>query len=238
MAQEFYEERDSGRGKRVSVETFSLSLDRVFVYDRDRRTIRLFREKLLPEDVVAFRFAEVLEEARISYVVVAGYIAIAFGRGRRSEDIDFILEWIDEDEFVELCRRAREAGFTLMQGDIWSEDSVRRLYRNYLVEGYGVRFMYRDIVLPNVEVKLAKTDAHRYALGHSLKLVVNDRYVVKVSPLELQIAYKLHLGSEKDVGDAVFLYTLFKDSIDRGELERWCSRLRVDCSVLEEAGRP
>ncbi len=240
MAQEFYEDRDREEGRRIG--GFSITPDRSLVFDRDRRVILLTRERLLPEDIVAFRFAKVLEEGRVSYVVVAGYTAILFGRGRRSDDIDFIVEELDEKRFMELCMRARKAGFTLMQGDIWSEDSVKRLYRDYLVKGYGVRFMYRDIVLPNVEVKLAKTSIHRYALTHRIKVVVNDRFVVRISPLELQIAYKLYLGSGessgKDFGDAVFLYTLFKDYIDRGELERWCTRLRVDCRVLEEAGKP
>ena len=54
---------------------------------------------------------------------------------------------------------------------------------------------------------------------------------IRVSPIELQIVYKLYLGSEKNVGDAVFLYTLFRDYIDRRELEKWCTVLRVDWTV-------
>ncbi len=237
MAQEFYEDRDGENSRRV-VGGSSVTPDKSLVFDRDRRVILLARKRFLPEDIVAFRFAKVLEESRVGYVVVAGYTAILFGRGRRSDDIDFVLEELDEERFVELCRRAREAGFTLMRGDIWSEDSVEKLYQNYLVEGYGVRFMYRDIVLPNVEVKLARTNIHKYALAHRIKVVVNDKFVVRISPLELQIAYKLYLGSGKDVGDAVFLYTLFKDYIDREELEKWCTMLRIDCRILEEASKP
>ena len=94
------------------------------------------------------------------------------------------------------------------------------LYQSYLVEGYGVRFMYRGIVLPNVKVKLAGTSIHRYVLAHSIKVAVNDKFVVRILPLELQIACKLYLGSDKDVGDAVFLHTLFKDYIDCEELEK------------------
>ncbi len=208
------------------------------VFDKGRREILLSKPRLLPEDTVVFRFAGILRESNRDYVLVAGYTAILFGRGRRSDDIDFILEELDENGFVELCRRLRRAGFTLMQGDIGSEDSVRRLYQSYLVEGYGVRFMYRGIILPNVEVKLARINIHRYALAHSIKVVVNDKFVVRISPLELQIAYKLYLGSDKDVGDAVFLYTLFKDYIDREELGKWCTRLRADCRILEEAAAP
>ncbi len=44
-------------------------------------------------------------------------------------------------------------------------------------------------------------------MSNSFRVVVNGEHVVKVSPLELQIAYKLHLNSDKDIGDSVFLYT-------------------------------
>lgn len=221
--------------RNTEADVYSVTSDGSLVFDRSRCLIRFAKAVLVPEDTIAFSFARVLEESRVGYVVVAGYVAILFGRGRRSDDIDFIVEDVGESGFVELCRRAREAGFALMQGDIWSENSVKTLYRRYLAEGYSVRFMYRDIVLPNIELKLARTGAHRYALTHAIEVVVNDRSTIRVSPIELQIAYKLQLGSEKDVGDAVFLYTLFRDYIDSGELEKWCTELRVDCKVLEEA---
>lgn len=228
MARELFGDR--GR----EVDGSRVALDGAIVFDRAERVIHLTRQALLPEDVAAFAFAGVLEERRVRYVVVAGYTAILFGRGRRSDDIDFIIEEIDEDVFVELCRRARGVGFTLMQGDIEVEESVREVYRSYLAEGYGVRFMYRDMALPNVEVKLTRTEAHRYALDHSMAVVVNNRFAVRISPLELQIAYKLFLGTEKDVGDAVFLYMLFRDFIDSEELEKWCMKLETNCKVLEE----
>ena len=233
---EFYEDRDEERSRRI--EGSSVTRDRSLVFDRNRRVIFLTRKSLLPEDIVAFKYARVLEESTVSYVAVAGYTAILFGRGRRSDDIDFVLGGVEEDDFMRLCEATRKAGFALMQGDIRSEESVRNLYREYLAQGYGVRFIYGGIILPNVEVKLARTSIHRYALAHSIRVVVNDRFVVRISPLELQIAYKLYLGSDKDVGDAVFLYTLFKDHIDREELGNWCTRLRVDCRILEEATAP
>jgi len=34
------------------------------------------------------------------------------------------------------------------------------------------------------------------------------------------------------VGDATFLYTLFREALNRAELEKWCRELNVDCSVL------
>ena len=108
------------------------------LFDRRANTIHLNKPRLAPEDEVALTFSEVLEELGLDYVVVAGYVAILFGRARRSDDIDFILERVSEEGFIRLCRAARERGFTLMQGDIESEESVRRVYREYLAMAVSI----------------------------------------------------------------------------------------------------
>jgi len=234
-AQDFHNEVEVQRGTgRIEIRETSFKSDfsTALMFDRENRRIRLMKKTLLPEDDIAFRFVRVLDEVGIRYVVVAGYVAILFGRARRSDDVDFIVEQIDEERFVELCRKVLEHGFSLMQGDISSDDSVRRVYRNYLVEGYSIRFMYRDIIVPNIEFKMIWNIVERYALEHSLTVEVDSKFMIKISPLELQIAHKLRLGSEKDIGDAVFLYTLFRDALESIELERWCRELNVDCSVL------
>ncbi|GEM_PF-163371 len=217
------------RERRENVATLGEGL----VFDRSRGEISLSKPQLLPEDTVALKFAKVLEDSNIDYVLVAGYTAILFGRGRRSDDIDFIIGHIKENDFMRLCEAAHRAGFLLMQGDILLEESIRKLYQKYLAQGYSVRFMYKGLILPNVEVKFARTNPHSYALTHSITVLINNKYMVRISPLELQIAYKLYLGSDKDVGDAIFLYTLFKEAISHDELDAWCEMLRVDCSILE-----
>jgi len=228
------EARRSGEGAEFRVQSSGFSLGSAIVFDGKSRRIRLAKRTLLPEDEIALRFAEILDGVGVRYVVVAGYVAILFGRARRSDDVDFIVERIDEEGFVELCREARKRGFALMQGDIGSEDSVRRIYRDYLAEGLSVRFMYGDIIVPNIEFKMVWNIVERYALEHSLVVEVeaDGRHTIRVSPIELQIAHKLYLGSEKDIGDAVFLYTLFREALDCAELEKWCRELNVDCSVL------
>ncbi len=203
------------------------------IFNKNEKTIYVYKHRFSPEDYVAIAFARVLEDLGIKYAVVAGYIAILFGRARRSDDIDFLAESVDEEIFLELCRELSRKEFILMQGDIFSENSIRKLYRDYIVKGYGVRFMYKDIVLPNIEFKLTSTVIHKYAIGNSYRAVLNDKDIIRISPLELQIAYKLALGSGKDIGDAVFLYALFREALDLEELYNWCNRLRADCGILE-----
>lgn len=196
------------------------------------KIITFAKQSFVIEDRIALSFAKVLESFGISYSIVAGYVAILFGRSRRSDGIDFIVESMDENRFIGLCRRLGESGFSLIQGDVFSEGSVRSVYRFYLVQGYNVRFMYQNIVVPNVEFKFVSNRFHRYSIDNAYTVVINEMNRVRIAPLELQIAYKLRLGSEKDIGDAVFLYTLFKPVINHVELERWCEEFNVDMSIL------
>ncbi|NPA96434.1 MAG: hypothetical protein GXO32_02385 [Crenarchaeota archaeon] len=186
---------------------------------------------LAPEDAIAIRFAEALEALGIRYAYVAGYIAILFGRNRRSDDVDVLAD-VDEVTFVELCKEARRRGFELMQGDIESESSVKAVYQNYLREGLGVRFVLSNTAIPSIEFKKPATRIHRIAIDRSVVVVINGRHQLRISPIELQIAYKLKLGSDKDIGDAVYLATIFGRRMDINELCKWCKILGVDCGIV------
>lgn len=204
--------------------------------DPRARLIYLTKDTLVPEDILATSLSKMLEVNGVRHAVVAGYVAILFGRTRRSDDVDFLIETLNESDFIRLCKELALAGFKLMQGDIRSERTVREIFRNYLRPGYGVRLMLDEQILPNIELKIAKTTIQSYAIANSYGVIINGEHRVRISPLELQIAYKLYLGSDKDVGDAVFLYTLFRDVLDDYELMKWCSALHTDCSVLEAMG--
>jgi len=212
--------------------TSAIQLNESILVDTGSRRIYLSKPVLTAEDEIASSFASVLEELGIRYSIVAGYIAIMFGRSRRSDDIDFIAYGVGEEKFIELCRRLGGAGFELMQGDISSEESLRRIYREYLGQGYSVRFMYRGTILPNIEFKLARTRYQIYSIENCYEVVLNNSFRLRIAPIELQIAYKLRLGSEKDMGDAAFLYSLFKQVINGEELKMWCEELGVNIKLL------
>ena len=50
---------------------------------------------------------------------------------------------------------------------------------------------------------------------------------IPVGPLELQIAYKLYLGGQKDFEDAAHLYLLFRETLSTDRLESWVDDLGV-----------
>lgn len=52
--------------------------------------------------------------------------------------------------------------------------------------------------------------------------------VLFVSPLELQIPFKLFLGSEKDIEDAKHLYNLFKDNLDEKLLFEFIRKFKIE----------
>ena len=70
--------------------TSAIQLNESILVDMGSRRIYLSKPDLTAEDEIASSFASVLEEFGIRYSIVAGYIAIMFGRSRRSDDIDFV----------------------------------------------------------------------------------------------------------------------------------------------------
>ncbi|MEM1572670.1 MAG: hypothetical protein QXS00_06465 [Pyrobaculum sp.] len=90
----------------------------------------------------------------------------------------------------------------------------------------SVRFYKPPNLLPAFEVKPPRTPPQIYALENRVPAKLG-RGVVYISPIELQIAYKLKLGSDKDVEDAHFLYNALKDFINKEELETWLRRFGV-----------
>jgi len=75
--------------------------------DMASRVIWVWKDTSIAEDRIAVEFAEVLEGLGVKYAIVADYVAILLGRSRRSEDVDFIVEPISEDAFLELASRLR-----------------------------------------------------------------------------------------------------------------------------------
>ncbi len=64
-------------------------------------------------------------------------------------------------------------------------------------------------------------------MENAIEVELNKTDKVRISPLELQIAYKLFLGSKKDLEDARFLFDLFKNKIDKKELMGFIRLLNV-----------
>ncbi len=162
-----------------------------------------------------------LIEKHADYVIVSGYVTILFGRSRGTEDVDFVIERMPQEKFVEMCEEALKSGFEFL-----NPEDCGGLYE-MLKERMGIRLVRMGGIIPNAEIKFPKDSFHEEALRKRVPVTLNKE-TIYISPLELQIAYKLYLGSDKDIEDAFFLYEMFKDHLDRGALSDYAEKLRVE----------
>ena len=178
------------------------------------------RKELNSLDKFIIDFAEVLNKLKLKYVVISGYVSILFGRSRSSEDIDIILEKISVQEFRILWEKLKEFECIIT-------DDSESAYNEYLLTGHAIRFSRKKEYVPNMEVKFPKIDLDLWVVKNRKEVLLNGKTLF-ISPLELQIPFKLFLGSEKDIEDARHLYRLFKDKLDLGLLAEFNRKLNIE----------
>jgi hypothetical protein len=161
----------------------------------------------------------------LRYVVVSGYVAILFGRSRSTDDVDVVVEAAAASEIAE---RVGRCGFKPLSLTEHMEEEFRHA---------SVRFYKPPRLMPNFEVKPPRSRYQRYALANRLEVRLGGE-AIYVSPIELQIAYKLWLGSEKDVEDAVFLYSYAKAKgiLNEESLEMWAREMGISLRSLRGRG--
>lgn len=148
-----------------------------------------------------------------NYVLVSGYVSILFGRSRATEDIDLLISKMSSEKFKEIWEMLEENDFecinTLDVGDAFR-----------MLDEYAIRFCRKGKPVPNMEFKKSSNEVHEYSLKNKIKVKLKDGFLF-ISPIEMQITYKLMLGkggNEKDLEDAKHLYELFKENINKEEL--------------------
>ncbi|MFA5141891.1 MAG: hypothetical protein WC471_02900 [Candidatus Woesearchaeota archaeon] len=152
-------------------------------------------------------------EKHCKYIIVSGFVAIASGRARGTEDIDMILERIDQKKFEKLHNDLAKHDFICMQ----SED-VSVLYNDYLKDSTSIRYTRSNQPLPEMEVKLSKDmlDDYQISTRQKIPLIGLD---VWFSSINFNIAFKEELlKSDKDMQDARHLRVVFKEDIDENEI--------------------
>ncbi|KCZ71640.1 hypothetical protein ANME2D_02375 [Candidatus Methanoperedens nitroreducens] len=180
----------------------------------------IFNRELSLLDSFVLDFTEHLASNNIKYVIVSGYVSILFGRSRISEDVDILIEHISFEKFLKFWSEIEQSYECLNTSNSYEA------YNDYLENHYAIRIAKKGSFIPNIELKFVKNDLDRYSLEHRRHVKLADRSLY-LSPLELQIPYKLFLGSEKDIEDARFLFKLFKDNLDIVLLKTFLTELRV-----------
>lgn len=182
-----------------------------------------FEKKLNELDRFTLSFAKRLDDLKIKYVLVSGYVSILFGRSRSSEDIDMIIEEIDFDKFKVLWNGLYK------EFECLNTENMKSAYEEYLKNGQAIRFSKKNKFIPNMEVKFPKIELDQWTLVNRRRVELNDK-ILYISPIELQIPFKLFLGkggNEKDIEDAKYLYEIFKENVDLKILDEFNRKLKI-----------
>ena len=181
-----------------------------------------FERELSNLDRLVIKFTRTLDRLGIDYVIISGYIAILFGRSRNTEDVDLFVEEMRFEKFKRFWIELEKEGFECINAP-----SPESAYNDYLKEKLAIRFAEKGMIQPNFELKFPKTRYNIYSLENKVQVILNKEKLW-TSEIELQIAFKLSLGSDKDFEDARHLYKVFKEHLDTDLLKRQISELRVE----------
>jgi len=196
-------------------------------YDIEKKEI-IFDEKVLNAlDRFTIDFISILEK-HMKYVIVSGYVSILFGRSRSSEDVDFLVPEVDFTNFVILFNDLLNQGYECAN----TSDS-KEAYD--MLNSFAIRFFVKGKPEPNIEFKMIKSELDKYSFENRIRVILNGKTLF-ISPLEIQIPFKLMLAAEgleeelrvdKDIEDARYLYQLFKDKINKEEFNLFIDKLGV-----------
>lgn len=156
-------------------------------------------------------FIRVLEP-QTPYVIVSGYVAILFGRSRGTEDVDILVPRLEKATFVALHDALLRGGYEFLNAE--DADGLFEM----LTGKMGIRIAKTGQFIPNIELKFFKDEVDRSVFQNRVDVVLPDAHVF-ISPVEIQIAYKVWLGSPKDIEDALFLFEIFRQHLDQALLK-------------------
>ena len=171
-------------------------------------------------DKFAEDFIRVIDKY-VKYIIVSGFVAIAHGRSRGTEDIDMIIERIPKEKFIELHNALDDAGFECMQSS-----NPEIIYDRHLTDKTSVRYTRKGEFLPEMKIKLAKDSLDEYQLETRKKLEFTGLDVY-FSSIEMNIAFKEeYLKTDKDLEDAKHLRIIYKGEVNEEEVEDIKKKIR------------
>ncbi|MCK4997713.1 hypothetical protein KAS08_05400 [Candidatus Pacearchaeota archaeon] len=154
------------------------------------------------------------------YIIVSGFVAISHGRSRGTEDIDIMIERLSFVKFGEMHNALVLAGFECLY-----PLKTKNIYEN-LTGKLNVRYSWKGIELPNMEVKFAKDSLDDEQLETRKKIEFTDVDVF-FPKIEESIAFKEEfLGSNKDIEDAKHLRLIYLDRLDEDYIEKYKEKIR------------
>lgn len=151
-------------------------------------------ERQIKDRNILDKFSEefcAIVERHCKYIVVSGFLAIASGRTRGTEDIDMIIERLSLQKFKELFVDLKKNSFVCMQ----SSDAEEAY--SYLKDNISVRFTWKDKELPETEIKFTKDILDDYQLKKRVKLELTG-LDIWFSNVNVNIAFKEELLKQQN----------------------------------------
>lgn len=184
-------------------------------YRLEGETIILDRE-LTNLDVFVKDFLDIIKR-NSDYEIVSGFVSIATGRTRGTEDVDIIFPLIGKDKFFDLFEDLQKNNFWCYQGE-----SPEEVY-HYIQEMQSIRFARINEMFPNIEFIPfnKKKKAKYFEFTHPQKIKIKD-FEFKIPPIEFEILYKeIVLAGEKDIADALHLRTFFSEILKKEKFKEY-----------------
>jgi hypothetical protein len=184
------------------------------------KTKRVIDDKTILDKFVE-KFCSVIDK-HAKYIICSGFVAIAHGRTRGTEDIDMIIEKIPQEKFIMLHKELVKNGFVCIQSD--NPDEIY----NYLERGDSVRYVRNEegFFPPEMEIKFAKDELDEEQLEERIKLPLTGLNVY-FSSIETNIAFKEeYLASDKDLEDAKHLRIIYGGKLDENKINSVKERIK------------
>ncbi len=202
----------------TGLDKFYISINNIVFMEIEYTDEKIVFNKTLSDlDRFVRDFVNILDKNKVRYVIISGYIPILFGRSRQTEDVDMFIEKINFEIFKKLWVDLQVCFECI------NTSNPNEAYEDYLGSGIAIRFSLKGLFVPNIEVKYPSMNADFWSLNNRRKVLVNSEELY-ISPIEMQISFKLYLGSEKDIEDAKYLYSIFKNYIDIDVLKEFSKR--------------
>ncbi len=148
------------------------------------------------------------------YIIVSGFVAIASGRARGTEDIDMILPRMKKGTFSALHNDLIKRGFVCMQSE-----NADEIYK-YLADNLSIRYTWKDRPIPEMEVKFAKDKIDQLQFKTKTKLPLTGLNIW-FSSISMNIAFKEgYLKSPKDWEDARHLRAVYPNLVNEKKIIR------------------
>lgn len=173
-------------------------------------------------DNFAEDFCKIIEK-HVKYIICSGFVSIAHGRSRGTEDIDMIIEKIPIEKFIEIHKDLIKNDFVCIQSD-----NPEDIFMQYLNKGDSIRYVWnkKGYFPPEMEIKFAKDELDLNQINTRIKLPLTGLDIY-FSSIEDNIAFKEEwLKSDKDIEDAKHLRIIYEEKIDENKINDIKEKIR------------